>query len=290
MKKIVLLIVAMAGLAIFTQAQVNRSKQSFFTPEKTDLGLGAGTTFYLGDFNEWFPFNNPRYYGTVFHRYSFNMLYSIRTSVTMGKVDGNSKNYSGELPYYDEHFPDYVIKFSRTFVDINMGMELGFRAFDPALHQLKQKWTPYLFLGLGLTILYPDTYRNETENRAAGASFPELYGSKEDNEGSSQIFTIPIAMGIKWTPWERWTLGVEWQFKKSFWDKIDRFDNTNGGSKLLNSDWISTFGVSIAYRLKTNKKCPALIPWESSKDFKKGINRFYNSYDNSGKKSRNKKK
>lgn len=290
MRKLILWLVAIIGLTISLSAQVNRNRQSFFTPEKTDLGIGAGTTFYLGDFNPWLPFSNPRYYGTIFHRYSFNMLYSMRTSVTVGRVAGDSRNFSGTLPHISDNFPGYVMKFSRTFVDINMGVEMGFRAFDPAIHQIKQKWTPYLFLGMGLTIMYPDSYRGTTESRAASAVYPEIYGSKEQNESTTQIFTIPIGFGVKWTPWERWTVGAEWQFKKTFWDKIDRFDNTNGGSKLFNSDWVSLFGVSIAYRLKTSRKCPALLPWVPSTNFKTGINSYYNSYDNSNKKSKKRKK
>lgn len=290
MRKLILLFVVITSFALSLQGQVSRGKKSFFTPEKTDLGFGAGTTFYLGDFNEWIPFSNPRYYGTVFHRYSFNMLYALRTSVSMGKVSGSSKNYSGDLPFYSTYYPDYVIKFSRTFIDINVGMELNFRAFDPTYQGLKQKWTPYLFIGAGLTILYPDTYRNEPENKAAFSNMPQYYGTKDQNESSTQIFTIPIALGIKRSLTDRWTLGVEWQFKKSFWDRIDRFDNTDGGSKLLNSDWISTFGISLSYRLKTKRECPAVIPWESSKRFYNGVNRDYDAYDKGNKKSRSKKK
>ena len=288
MKKIALLLITIIGLVFSANAQIVKKKYSFFETEKTDLGLGAGTTFYLGDFNEWMPFNNPRYYGTVFHRYSFNLVYSLRTSVTIGKIAGNSKNYKGELPYFSEtaNMPDYVMKFERLFVDINAGIEFGFRAFNPVIHQIKQKWTPYLFLGAGLTIMYPDSHRNEDDNKAASYDKPEIYGSREDNESSTQIFTIPIGLGAKFTPWERWTVGVEWQFKKTFWDRIDRFDNSQGKSKLTNSDWVSLFGVSLSYRLKMNKKCPALTPWEHSTDFKAGINRYYNSYDNSKKRKK----
>ena len=289
MKKIILLFITIISICICTYAQVGQNKQSFFTPEKTDIGLGVGTTFYLGDFNEWMPFNNPRYYGSVHHRYSFNLLYSLRTSVSLGKVAGNSRHYKGELPYYDATLPGHVIKFERTFVDINMGVELGFRAFDPNIHRIKQRFAPYLFLGLGMTIMYPDKFRNTAINLNASQQFPEIYGSKEYNEGSTQIFTIPIGIGFKWSPWVRWTVGAEWQFKKSFWDMMDRFDNTKRGSKLINSDWLSTFGVTISYRLKTKRECPAVMPREPLRESKKGVNRYFDSYD-SGRKSNKKRK
>ena len=276
-------------------AQVQRSKNSIFRTDRSDLGLGAGTTFYLGDFNEYYPFMSPRYYGSIFHRFSFNMLHALRTSVSAGQIAGNSQFYDGYMPYYTERYPDMVhsIKFSRTFIDFNIGLELGFAPFEPVLHKMERRFAPYLFLGLGIVLAYPDSYRNTGEAQIASNLYPGVYGTSDNNSSTLQVLNIPIGAGVKWSPWKRWTVGVEWQFKKTFIDDVDRFNNINPnpdlnsdkkGSVLLNTDWISLFGVSLSYRLAPKQKCPMVKPYKPSQRDFKGKNRYFDTVDKKKKK------
>ncbi|MDR2563967.1 MAG: DUF6089 family protein [Prevotellaceae bacterium] len=288
-------------LAIFTNisfGQVQLRKNSIFRVDRTDLGLGAGATFYLGDYNEFIPFTAPRYYGSIHHRYSFNILYSLRTSVTVGQIAGNSNNYKGYMPYYDE--PSYLqlgrptVKFSRMFIDFNTGIELNLRPFEPVIHRVKETFTPYLFLGVGVVLAYPDSYRSEPDANTAMHLYPDVYGTTDENASSIQAIHIPIGLGVKWSPKPRWTLAFEWQFKKTFNDNIDRFNNINPsevnngkkGSAFLNTDWISLFGVSISYRLAPKQKCPAINTYIPPKRSLKGKNSGYDDYDKSHKKKK----
>jgi hypothetical protein len=297
MKKAVNILFCLVVFATASHGQIQLRKNSIFRVDRTDLGVGAGTTFYLGDFNEFVPFASPRYYGSIHHRYSFNLLYALRTSVAVGQIAGNSKMYKGKLPFYDDpdRFPSGppVLRFSRTYIDFNTGVEIGFRPFEPVLHKIKQKFTPYLFLGVGLALAYPDSRRNdEPQANSAMALFPEVYGVPDENSSSIQAIHIPIGLGAKWSPRPRWTLAVEWQFKKTFIDNIDRFNNINPselndnkkGSKLLNTDWMSTFGISISYRLAPKQKCPAIPTYKPPKRSIQGKNRFYDDYDKAQKK------
>ena len=210
MKKLAFIIVCLAILANTGFGQVQLRKNSIFRVDRTDLGLGAGTTFYLGDYNEFIPFMSPRYYGTIHHRYSFNMLYSLRTSVTVGQIAGNSGNYTGYMPYYDESAllaaGRPTVKFSRTFIDFNTGIELSLRPFEPVIHRVKETFTPYLFLGVGLVLAYPDSYRSDADANAAMHLYPDVYGSTDENSSSIQAIHIPIGLGVKWSPKPRWTL------------------------------------------------------------------------------------
>lgn len=290
-KKLLLGLLAIFGTFASIQGQVD-NKQSFFKTERTDLGLGLGGTFYMGDFNK-IPFTNPRYYGTVFHRYSFDMLYSLRTSVAMGKVAGGANSNDMYMPFFTETFADpdqypngHDVRFERTFVDFSIGVEIGLRAFDAVVHRIDQTLAPYLFLGVGLMIAYPDSHRDDPFAAAASNAFPKVYGTRDENSGSIQALNIPIGLGLKWSPKPRWTIGLEWQFKKTFNDRIDRFDNSNGGSKLTNGDWVSLFGLNVSYRLMPKRACPAIYKYDPPKRFLQGINRQYDDYD----KASNKKK
>ncbi|MDR1129699.1 MAG: DUF6089 family protein [Prevotellaceae bacterium] len=295
---VVLIVVFVVGFSAAVSGQIERNKNSIFRVDRTELGLGLGTTFYLGDYNEFIPFMEPRYYGSVMHRFSFNLLYALRTSISFGNVSGNSSRFQGDMPYYNLKYGGGripAIYFSRNFVDFNTGVEFGFRPLEPVEHRLNQKFSPYIFLGVGVAILYTDSYANKDDARSASLLYPRIYGSTDDNASSIQVFHIPIGLGFKYSPWRRWTIGAEWQFKKTFNDDIDRFNNIKPseindykkGSVLMNTDWISFFGVNISYRLAVKSKCPAIRKTSPSRRYYQGINRDYDLYDNrSSKKSK----
>lgn len=298
MRKLLIIFIFILGVSSIANGQIERKKNSIFRVDRTELGLGLGATYYLGDFNEYTPFVEPRFYGSVLHRYYFNLLYSLRTSISFGKVAGNSSRYNGDMPFYDLKYPygRPTINFSRNIVDFNTGIEIGFKPFDPVMHRLDSRFAPYLFVGVGIMIAYTDSYAKESDARSASALYPRIYGTNDDNSSAIQVFNIPLALGFKYSPWPRWTIGAEWQFKKTFNDDIDRFNNIREseindykkGSSLLNTDWVSFFGVNISYRLAVKSKCPAVRKPNPSTRSYKGINSTYNLYDNSNKKKKKK--
>lgn len=300
MKKYILISVFIIGFYSVVIGQIERNKNSIFRVDRTELGVGLGTTFYFGDYNEFIPFVEPRYYATVLHRYSFNLLYSLRTSISFGNIAGNSINYEGYMPYYYIKYYDPnkkpIVYFSRNFIDFNTGIELGFNPFEPVSHRLGERFTPYLFLGLGVTILYTDSYTKSEDAYLASYADPQIFGSNDANSGLVESFNIPIGIGIKYSPWVRWTIGAEWQIKKTFNDDIDRFNNLNPseinnnkkGSAFMNTDWMSYLGVSLSYRLAVKSKCPTIRKVSPSKKSYQGINRNYNLYDNHSNKKKKK--
>ncbi|MDR1582214.1 MAG: DUF6089 family protein [Prevotellaceae bacterium] len=303
-RKYILIIAFVIGFSPVVTGQVERNKNSIFRVDRTELGVGLGTTFYFGDFNEFIPFVEPRYYASVMHRYSFNLLYSLRTSISFGNISGNSRGYKGEMPYYDVKYPYNsgsnkrpVVYFSRNFIDFNTGIEFGFRPLDPVVHRINERFAPYIFLGIGLTILYADSNAKTDDARSASSIYPRIYGSNDANSGIIETFNIPIGIGFKYSPRERWTVGAEWQIRKTFSDDIDRFNNikpsdinnNKKGSIFMNTDWMSYLGVSFSYRLAVKSKCPSIRRILPSRRSYKGINRNYNIYDNNTNSSKKKK-
>jgi hypothetical protein len=300
-KKIIIIVVLIVGFSSVVSGQIERNKNSIFRVDRTELGLGLGTTFYFGDFNEYMPFVEPRYYATVLHRFYFNLLYALRTSISFGNIAGNSKNYAGYMPHYDQKYPygRPTVYFNRNFIDFNTGVEFGFRPLEPVVHRINERFAPYLFIGVGVAILYADS-NAKTDNDARDAYNYVPSGRKiysDPQAGTIQAFNIPIGIGFKYSPWQRWTIGAEWQFKKTFNDDIDRFNNVKAseindnkpGSLFLNTDWRSFLGVSISYRLAVKSKCHSMKRISPSTRFFQGINRDYNLYDNKASKKKKKK-
>jgi hypothetical protein len=292
------MIVFIIGFSFAVSGQIERNKNSIFRVDRTELGLGLGATCYFGDFNEFLPFMESRYYGSVIHRFYFDLLYALRTSISFGNIAGNSKNYAGDMPFYDLKYPygRPDVYFNRNIIDFNTGIELGFRPFEPVVHRLNEKFAPYIFIGIGITIAYADPNSNAEDARSASSLYPRIYGTTDSHSSSMQVFNIPIGLGFKYSPWKRWTIGAEWQFKKTFNDDVDRFNNikpsdinnNKKGSVFVNTDWISFLGVSVSYRLAVRSKCPAIKTKIPSKRFYQGINRDYNLYDSSSKKKKKK--
>ncbi|MDR1887146.1 MAG: hypothetical protein LBQ70_04445, partial [Prevotellaceae bacterium] len=210
-KRCIITAMFLVGFASVVSGQIERNKNSVFRVDRTELGLGVGTTFYFGDFNEFMPFVEPRYYGTVLHRYAFNLLYALRTSISFGNISGNSSRYQGDMPFYDLKYPygRPPVYFSRNFIDFNTGVEFGFRPLDPVLHRLNERFTPYLFLGIGVTIAYADANAKTEDARSASSIYPRIYGTNDDNASTVQAFNIPIGLGFKYSPKPRWTIGAE---------------------------------------------------------------------------------
>jgi opacity protein-like surface antigen len=296
-RKCIAIIIFIIGFSSAVSSQIERNKNSVFRVDRTELGLGLGTTFYFGDFNEFLPFVEPRYYGSIIHRFYFNLLYALRTSISFGNIAGNSGNYRGDMPFYDLKYPygRPTVSFNRNFIDFNTGIELGFRPFEPVFHQINERFTPYVFLGIGVTIAYADPNAKEEDARSASSLYPRIYGTNDSNSGTVQAFNIPIGFGFKYSPRKRWTIGVEWQVKKTFSDDIDRFNNVKPsdlnnnkkGSLFMNTDWVSFLGISVSYRLAVKSKCPSVRRISPSTRFFQGINRDYDLYDNhSGKKKK----
>ncbi|MDR0385342.1 MAG: hypothetical protein LBH60_04635 [Prevotellaceae bacterium] len=291
-KRYVITVFFVVGFFSAVTGQIERNKNSIFRVDRTELGFGLGTSFYFGDYNEYTPFMEPRYYGSVMHRFSFNLLYALRTSISFGRVAGNSSLYHGDMPFYDLKYPygKPTIYFSRNFIDFNTGVEFGFRPMEPVEHRLNERFSPYIFLGIGIAIMYADSNAKNDDARSASSLYPKIYGSNDNNVSSIQVFHIPIGLGFKYSPWPRWTIGAEWQLKKTFNDDIDRFNNVRPseinnnkqGSLFMNTDWVSLLGVNISYRLSVKSRCPAVNKPAPSRRSFQGINSIYDFYDNKG--------
>ncbi len=72
--------------------------------------------------------------------------------------------------------------------------------------------------------------------------------------------TLPVGLGMKYSPINRWALGLEWRFYKTSYDGIDGYINTTSPPRSLihNNDWFSMAGFFATYRIfKQSALCPA---------------------------------
>lgn len=191
--------------------------------ERKDLGIQAGGSYYMGDYNQGVPLYQASPSVGLVYRYNINKYYSFRLSAGYSGLKGN---YTSQTQY----LPGVTGSFSKQVFDLEGLCEINFMSFSTR-HYKKDNFSPYVILGIGGAYI-------------SGTLIPKL----------------PFGVGIKYCPVSRLTVGLEWRFNKTFDDNIDNYKNVFDGSKAVfhNNDWFSFMGLIVTYRLFNNKyTCPA---------------------------------
>jgi hypothetical protein len=193
-----------------------------FSQEKNDLGIITGTSYYFGDLNPGTQFYQPSpAFGFIFRNNRSDMI-SLRFSGMLGSLKGTAPQ-----SYYLPNNPE---GFSTRLFSLETTCEIGFLPYHTFFSQTRS-FSPYVVLGAGLA------YSN-------GYFMPN----------------IPFGIGAKYSPANRWTIGLEWRLHKTFFDQIDGYQNitSNPRSFIHNNDWFGIAGFFVTYRLiNKGAVCPA---------------------------------
>ena len=193
--------------------------------EKNDIGVLTGASYYMGDFNLGQQFHKPSMALGVLFRHNFNEFYSLKVAGLHNYAKGGVVNTSYFLPN-----PPKEKKFSHQVIQLNASIEIGFKAFGTK-HTDANSFSPYVTVGGGMAYIKDKI-----------------------------VFNIPFGIGIKYTPFNRWTFGAEWRLHKTLNDNIDNYITQTSSErfKIHNHDWLGVGGFFVSYRLvKDGAICPA---------------------------------
>lgn len=190
------------------------------TAYRFELGPTIGMSGYLGDANTSSLYAHPGFAGGAIFRYLVSPRWNIRGNFTMATLSGNSADMTNVFPggaTYD---------FTSTVYDL--GARIDFNFFNYGIgetYRRMRRWTPYLTLGLGMTVA--------------------------SCEGTTVAFNIPMGAGLRYKINPRLNLGLEWCMTKAFTDKVDGpvLNDLYGikSSFAKNTDWYSTIMVSLTF-------------------------------------------
>lgn len=200
-----------------------------------EIGGMAGSSFYMGDLNKTVPFKNIRPAVGAMFRYNANFRMAMKANVTWGMISGTTEGLKNAFPQATK------ASFERHLLDVSGQFEFNFLPYsDLFAYKNTSRFTPYIFIGGGLTYAPGDT---------------------KDALG----IHIPLGVGIKYKLKNRLNIGCEFSMRKLF---IDDLDVTNEGNKWLNDpyqmkgsvfknkDWYSFFVCWITWDFGSrNKKC-----------------------------------
>ncbi len=242
MKKI-LLVFAAVWITVSGKAQVT-----------ADIGIWGGTSVYFGDLDQTNPLQpiNPNFGG--YFRYNFNSRVGLRVMFLTGNISDEGMIESAET------------SFSKGVQDFSLQVEINFLRYILGVE--KTPYSAYVTAGIGVAYFPYDM------DPGFIASFNPIHNKGVYPLSESVMTpTIPFGIGFKYTLGQRLGIGIEYQMRKMFSDKLDNLDdplayktyNSDSTVKeeikytdvIHNNDWSGYLGIHLTYKIYMGKKaCP----------------------------------
>lgn len=223
MKRFLTLFLCFSGLAS-ADAQIH------------EIGIFLGGSNYIGDVGPTNYINPHEFAYGIVYKWNKSPRHSWRFSYTQSKV--TSRDSDSDIPARVAR--DY--DFENNIKEISAGFEFNF--FDFNLHELKTKFTPYVYSGLSyfrydeLYVINGDTKEDSTEGSFA---IPMTVGVKSN---VTDNFVLALEVGARYTL----TDNIDGSFPKSKDRELLKFGNTNS------TDWYVFTGLTLTYTFG-NKPC-----------------------------------
>lgn len=201
-KKIIFSFLILINATTFTYAQ------------RAEIGVNAGGSGYIGEFNQSNPLKISGVNGGVYAKINFDPYWGLGLHYNYGRIKGDdarSKNPVHQQRNLNFRTSLNEVAFIGSFNFIDM--------YSPGS---KKRVSPYLFLGVGGVIFHPKA--EYVDPLIGGKSLVPL--RKLNTEGLSQVYksyalVIPYGAGVKYKKSENWTLFGQIGYRATFTDYLD---------------------------------------------------------------------
>jgi len=223
---------------------------SGFAQKTADIGIWGGSSGYIGDMDETKPFQSFNLNFGGYFRYNFNSRVALRAMILSG-------NFSSEGVVEGQYWA-----FNKPVQDLSLQVEINYLKY--ILGVKNTPYSSYVMAGVGVAYFSYDL------DPALIAVFnPDHNKGDVVKKESVVTSTLPFGIGFKYTIGKRLGVGVEYQMRKLFTDKLDDLDdplafiNANGEEitytdQIHNNDWSAYLGIHLTYKIYIGKKaCPA---------------------------------
>ncbi len=234
-KRVIYFIVLFTLLCSASRAQYF-SKRDSWKKERKEVILGGGVSNFLGDLGGLNKVGTHYSYAdlelaltrptaSIGYRYRLNKRFSSRTDLSFLMIGGNDKLTQEKFRHNRNlHFKSNIFEFAT-----NIEMSLSFDRHGNRYHIKKtllrryKAYSSYYYLFIGIGAFYFNPKANYAGNWYAlqplsteGQGLPG--GAKKYKLYS---FSVPIGIGARFKLNAKWTVGIEYNFRKTFTDYID---------------------------------------------------------------------
>lgn len=201
---------------------------------RAEYGVFLGTSYYNGDINHSKQFYSPSLGLGLMAKYNIDRHIIIGLKGYYGILNGSDADFSE---------PENQLRqasFSTSVIDVSAIVEFNFMSYTSSgfIKKNNERFTPFAFLGIGGNYVF-------------------------NSSGYTNPLSIPFGLGLKYSIFERITLGLEWSFRKTFNDQIDgviNIQDSDNNPAIHNDDWYSFCGVFVTYKIfKEAIDCPAYL-------------------------------
>lgn len=204
-----------------------------------ELGLQAGAGYYVGELAPHVFMSTREAYGVQF-RYKFDQRWALQLKGQRQCV----VNYVDADALWGI---DVAGEYQNPMWNIDVTAEFNFFRFGRREYDYRVKpITPFIFLGVGVSLYNQDAVYNE--------SYPKV----EFNEIG---LYLPIGVGLKWKFADRWQLQAAWQHNLYIYngdglEGLEKYNDTYhlNGSNVMNNDITSTITLGIVFEFGKGKK------------------------------------
>lgn len=194
---------------------------------RSDYGIFAGVSSYLGDINPNRLLYSPLPAGGIFYRYNFNPRQALRANLFIGGLRAN------DLDFNNTFQQTRAASFSGIVGEFALQFEFNF--FPYSTDGKLWDYTPYLSAGAGVAFV----------NTTTVATVP----------------VIPFSLGFKINVYKNLGLEAEYGFRKTFYDNFDGLKDLVAPSDygvIHNNDWYTFTGVAVTWKFFSKSDvCPA---------------------------------
>lgn len=207
-------------VAVVITAACAMSAYSQEIPYKYSAGLSIGMSGYAGDASSTI-FSHPGFAADGTFRYQYDARWWFGGNFSVLTISGNTADVDGVRPGGIEY------SFKSTVFDLNGRVDFNFFPYGIGeTFKGLRRWTPYITAGVGVTLA------SCAGNLAVGPN-------------------IPLGVGLRYKPAERWNLSLEFTVTKVFNDHIDGPDLSDltqiESSFIKNNDWYSRLSIGVSY-------------------------------------------
>ncbi len=160
--------------------------------QRSEIGFGIGTFNYTGDLVRTYDFKYSKPAGTVFYRSNLSKVVSFRAAITAGKIGASEKPIDPFAVNRNASFDLFMLEASTV-------MEYHFLNWRETKRFVR--FTPYLFVGLGLFGISGDVQKTQEYSNVQGS--------------------VPFGAGIKYIYNPKWYISLEFGIRKTFFDYLD---------------------------------------------------------------------
>lgn len=176
--------------------------------QKWEVGGFAGSSGYMGDFNQVNPVKFTDFSIGAFVKHNFNGYFSAKLAYTYGKIKGADSLSS------NQQLRNRNLSFFTPLNEVALTGELNFFNYQPGISI--KRWSPFIFAGVALV-----NYNPKTQYLGDVYELRSLKTEGQQKEYATNALSVPYGVGVKVNFYRSWNLAMELGYRTAFTDYLD---------------------------------------------------------------------